>query len=210
MQLALRAADLAEAMGVNDSYAVALHDAVRFGAAAQVVDRLRALAGVVDGPVVPLYAAHAMALAAQDGAELDLVASSFEAIGAMLLAAEAAAEAAIAHRATGRDQTARVSAARASVLAGQCEGARTPALRLLKQPPELTPREKEIAGLAAAGLSNRAIAERLVVSIRTVDNHLQHVFDKLGIRNRRELGHFMGASDRAEHYGGVAAYSGLL
>lgn len=187
MQSALRAADLAESMGIIDSYAAALHDAARLGGAAQAASRLRALAGVVDGPLVSMYAAHATALTAQEGPALDEVAASFEAIGAMLLAAEAASEAAVAHRAAGREQAARASATRAWALASQCEGARTPALRLLQQPPGLTPREREIAGLAAAGLSNRAIAERLVVSVRTVDNHLQHVFDKLGVRSRREL-----------------------
>jgi hypothetical protein len=58
-------------------------------------------------------------------------------------------------------------------------------------------RPGRIAGLAAAGLSNRAIAERLVVSVRTVDNHLQHVFDKLGIRSRQELSRFMGDHNQA-------------
>ncbi|MCV2395208.1 LuxR C-terminal-related transcriptional regulator [Actinotalea sp. M2MS4P-6] len=51
----------------------------------------------------------------------------------------------------------------------------------------LTPREREIAGLAAGGLSSRAIAERLTVSVRTVDSHLSRVFAKLGVRSRREL-----------------------
>jgi DNA-binding NarL/FixJ family response regulator len=58
-------------------------------------------------------------------------------------------------------------------------------------------RPGRVAGLAAAGLSNRAIAERLVVSVRTVDNHLQHVFDKLGIRSRQELSRFMGDHNQA-------------
>jgi DNA-binding CsgD family transcriptional regulator len=198
VRLALRAADLAESMGVNDSYAVALHDAARLGGAAQVADRLRSLAAVVDGPVVPLYAAHATALTTADAAALEEVAASFEAIGAMLLAAEAAAEAAIAHRAAGRKEAARASAARASVLARSCEGARTPALRLLSQPPELTQREREIAGLAAAGDSNRAIAGQLMLSVRTVDNHLQHVFDKLGVHSRRELARLLEMADRAD------------
>lgn len=52
----------------------------------------------------------------------------------------------------------------------------------------LTRREREIAGLAAGGLSSRAIAERLTVSVRTVDSHLSRVFAKLGIRSRQELG----------------------
>ena len=191
--LAIRAADLAESMGANDSCAIALHDAARLGGAAQVAERLGALAKRVDSPVVPLYAAHATALARMSGAALDELAISFEGIGAMLLAAEASAEATLAHRGAGHHQASRLSAARASMLAGRCEGAQTPALRLLQQPPSLTPREREIAGLVAAGLSNRMIAERLVVSVRTVDNHLQHVFDKLGVRNRRQLGTLISA-----------------
>jgi DNA-binding CsgD family transcriptional regulator len=53
---------------------------------------------------------------------------------------------------------------------------------------ELTSREREIALLAASGLSSREIAERLVVSVRTVDNHLQRAYRKLGISRRQELG----------------------
>ncbi|ACZ22555.1 transcriptional regulator, luxR family [Sanguibacter keddieii DSM 10542] len=52
----------------------------------------------------------------------------------------------------------------------------------------LTRREQEIAGLAAGGLSSREIAERLVLSVRTVDSHLSRVFAKAGVKNRRELG----------------------
>lgn len=200
IELALRAADLAESMGVNDSCATALHDAARLGGASKVASRLCGLAERVDGPVVSLYAAHAAALTTMDGAALDGLAMSFERVGAMLLAAEASAEATVAHRSAGRDQASRASAAYASMLASYCEGARTPALKLLHDPPRLTPREREIAGLAAAGLTNRTISERLVVSVRTVDNHLQHVFDKLGVRSRRELEALVGtgvAADRA-------------
>ena len=45
-----------------------------------------------------------------------------------------------------------------------------------------------IALLAAAGLSSRQIADRLVVSIRTIDNHLQRAHRKLGISRREDLG----------------------
>jgi DNA-binding NarL/FixJ family response regulator len=51
----------------------------------------------------------------------------------------------------------------------------------------LTTREEQVAGLAAEGLSNRAIAEALVVTVKTVEWHLRHVFSKLGVRSRREL-----------------------
>jgi LuxR family transcriptional regulator, maltose regulon positive regulatory protein len=59
----------------------------------------------------------------------------------------------------------------------------------------LTAREVEVLGLLAAGASNRAIAEQLVVTQETVKKHLSHLFDKLGVANRtqavaraRELG----------------------
>ncbi len=52
---------------------------------------------------------------------------------------------------------------------------------------ELTAREQEIVDLAAQGLSNAAVAEKLFVSQRTVEGHLYRVFTKLGIADRSEL-----------------------
>ena len=54
-------------------------------------------------------------------------------------------------------------------------------------PAQLSPREREVAELVADGLSNAAIAERLVVSVRTVTSHLDHAYTKLGIGSRTEL-----------------------
>jgi DNA-binding NarL/FixJ family response regulator len=51
----------------------------------------------------------------------------------------------------------------------------------------LTPRENEIALLAASGLSNKQIANRLGLSWRTIKVHLHNAFTKLGIEKRREL-----------------------
>lgn len=51
----------------------------------------------------------------------------------------------------------------------------------------LTRREKEIAVLVADGLGNREIAERLFLSKRTVDSHLDHIFTKLGFSSRAQL-----------------------
>jgi non-specific serine/threonine protein kinase len=54
----------------------------------------------------------------------------------------------------------------------------------IRLPSQLTAREQEIASLVAAGLSNRQIAEKLFISRRTVDAHLEHIFGKLGITSR--------------------------
>jgi DNA-binding CsgD family transcriptional regulator len=51
----------------------------------------------------------------------------------------------------------------------------------------LTEREAQIARLAAAGLSNRRIGERLYISHRTVGYHLGKVFNKLDVDNRAQL-----------------------
>jgi non-specific serine/threonine protein kinase len=51
----------------------------------------------------------------------------------------------------------------------------------------LTRREREIAGLVADGLGNREIAERLYLSKRTVDSHVEHIFTKLGFSSRAQL-----------------------
>jgi DNA-binding NarL/FixJ family response regulator len=55
---------------------------------------------------------------------------------------------------------------------------------------ELTAREAGVVHLVARGMSNKAIAHDLGISPRTVEGHLNHVFDKLGIGSRTELVHY--------------------
>jgi DNA-binding NarL/FixJ family response regulator len=52
---------------------------------------------------------------------------------------------------------------------------------------ELTPREAQLIDLASQGLSNAEIADRLVLSVRTVETHLYRGMQKLGVSDRREL-----------------------
>jgi DNA-binding NarL/FixJ family response regulator len=51
-------------------------------------------------------------------------------------------------------------------------------------PAGLTEREIEVLGLVARGLSNREIAARLVVSPRTAEHHVQHIYGKIGVSSR--------------------------
>jgi DNA-binding NarL/FixJ family response regulator len=53
----------------------------------------------------------------------------------------------------------------------------------------LTPREREIADLATTGLSNKDIADRLYLSRRTVESHLNRIFAKLDVRSRTAMAH---------------------
>jgi DNA-binding NarL/FixJ family response regulator len=72
-------------------------------------------------------------------------------------------------------------------LLGECEGAVTPALRSLDSRSTLTAAERDTAELAARGFSNKAIAEELVLSVRSVENRLQRAYEKLGINSREGL-----------------------
>ena len=51
----------------------------------------------------------------------------------------------------------------------------------------LTPREMDIVRMVAAGQSSKEVAAALFLSVRTVDNHLQRVFAKLGVSTRQDL-----------------------
>ena len=51
----------------------------------------------------------------------------------------------------------------------------------------LSRREQEVAALVAEGLTNRAIAERMFIAERTVDGHLEHIREKLGVSNRAQV-----------------------
>ncbi len=167
--------------------AAALHDIARLGWAEEVVERLTEIDAITDGALIPARARHARGLAAQDLDELDRAAVEFEAIGAWLLAAEAAAAGARVARRASLPRRASESTQRAVRLADRCEGARTPALAAAGDATPLTRREREVAELAGRGMTSKEIAERLFVSSRTVENHLQRVYDKLGVHGRAEL-----------------------
>ncbi len=67
---------------------------------------------------------------------------------------------------------------------------RTAAARPEPLPDDLTPREAEVLRLIAAGRSNGEIAAELVVSAATVKTHVNHVFAKIGARDRAQAVHY--------------------
>ncbi len=190
VQLATTAAEKAVALGQPAYEVLALQTAARLGDHTGA-DRLAELATQVDGPRAPAAAAHAAALAAHDGDALHAASHLLEQMGDRLAAADAAAHAATAYTRQGRRGPALTATATAERLASACGGARTPALREALQPSPLTTREREIVTLAAQGLSNRAIAERLVVSVRTVEGHLYRSAAKLGGTTRNQFHDFL-------------------
>jgi DNA-binding CsgD family transcriptional regulator len=140
----------------------------------------------VDGPFAVVALAYA---AARDGRELLAAAEILAEQDRLLEAAEAAQRAAAALRDEGRNAT--PATGKAAAWLAKCEGAKPPTL-LDSTTADLTPREREIALLAAQGLSSRGIADRLVLSVRTVDNHLQSAYRKLGVSGRGELSAALG------------------
>ncbi|WP_187432603.1 LuxR family transcriptional regulator [Agromyces mariniharenae] len=182
--------DVIEQRGAVSVAAGLLHHLVRFGSRAHArtaAERLARLAAASDSPAVRRRLAHATAEAAADAAGLRAVGAEWESIGHLLYAAEAYASAGQPARAAGHGREATADLQRAASLAAACEGARTPLLRFSDGAEPLTPREREIASLAAQGLSSNEIATRLFLSPRTVNNHLQSTYAKLGIRGRHEL-----------------------
>ncbi len=165
------------------------YEALRCGARSrEVAAALSDLRERCDARLVAAYADHAAALAARSGPMLLEVAEEFARIGTLRYAAEAAAEAATAFLQSGRQDSARRAAARSRELVVGGQGGTLPAIDGLDAPAtELTAREAQLVALARQGLTNAQIAERLVLSVRTVESHLYRAMAKLGVSDRRDL-----------------------
>ncbi|MGW4461305.1 LuxR C-terminal-related transcriptional regulator [Micromonospora sp. NPDC004704] len=176
---------------------LALHDLVRLdradtevgqatreGRRQSVAHRLTELTEVVEGVLPPLLARHGRAVAARSGDDLLAVADSFDELELTLFAAEATAMA-VARLREAKSSRAHEANVRLSALLERCDTVRSPALTA--EQPALTERERQIARLAAGGVPSRNIAEQLYISTRTVENHLQRVYTKLGVAGRGEL-----------------------
>ena len=188
------AADDARDTGHLTSEMLLLTDVARLGGAEDVADRLADLARSCDGTLAPARAHLAAALADGGPEQLQAAAGELQAVGAHLLAAEAAGAAVIAWQRAGHTRRATASARQARISADLCPGVRTPLLAAAGTTSPLTRRQREIALLAADGLPSKEIADTLHLSVRTVDNHLQSAYAKLGVTTRRGLVAALGMS----------------
>jgi DNA-binding CsgD family transcriptional regulator len=186
IMISLDAAETARGNGQFAPEVICLQTATQFGERSGG-PRLRELESIVEGPRAGVAARFAEALHDDDGAELAAVSAKFEDMGDLIAAVDAAAHAAIAYRHQDLRGSALGCSARAEALAEQCGGARTATLRKAAERLPLTDREREIVMLIGQGLSNRDIATRLTLSVRTVESHIYKAMAKTGTSNRDEL-----------------------
>ncbi len=186
-ELLWEAVALAESWGQHATEAEALHDLIRIGVVGPAAERLERLRNLVDGDFMEARLSFAGAARRADADLAASAAEQFTAIGANLLAAEAwllegrlASTAGLRRRASTAD-------ARAQRTLEKCDDANVTWIPRSAESSQLSDREREVALLAAQNLTSREIAERLFVSVRTVDNHLQQVYVKLGVKRRTEL-----------------------
>ncbi|MGW8955908.1 LuxR C-terminal-related transcriptional regulator [Streptomyces sp. NPDC055709] len=182
----LKAADQANKVGALTTEALHLSSIARLGDATGVYLRLSTLAKHTDSQLVGLQAEHASALHQRCPQQLIQIARRSEEAGLLYIAAESYAQASELLMSDGQQRQATALSVQANRIAEHCGGHNITAA-LAPHPNPLTTREREIALLAARGLTNKEIAEQLVLSNRTVGNHLYSIYQKLGIANRRQL-----------------------
>ncbi|MBI5336116.1 MAG: helix-turn-helix transcriptional regulator [Mycolicibacterium rufum] len=164
-----------------------LQTAAQFGDHAGV-QRLAELPRHVEGTRAGVASRFAAALRDGDAELLGAVSEAFEELGDLLAALDAAAHAAAVFRRDDRRGSSLTWTARAQDLAVRCGHIQTPALAQVCSPLPLTDREREIVALLGLGLSNRDIADRLVLSVRTVEGHIYKAMMKTDTASRDELG----------------------
>jgi DNA-binding NarL/FixJ family response regulator len=155
------------------------------------VEELKALGERIGTDPMVAAARFASGIAAQDPSaakqELDAAVALYERSGAPFEAARARVELARQLSAMGREPAARHERDKA-VATFQALGAPVEARRaasvLEARPAGLTVREVEVVRLVAQGSSNEQIAERLYLSIRTVERHLSNVYRKVGVEGK--------------------------
>lgn len=171
----------------------ALVDLARLGDPVEARRRLQSLGTGVDGELLPLLVRFVEGLAEMSADGLTSVADAFRQRGYGGLAAEAAAMARDALARDGRARDANAWARRTADLTADADPAVTGLMfSVAGAVVPLTRREREIAALVAQGRTSKEVAEACFLSVRTVENHLSRVFDKLGVRSRSEVAEALG------------------
>ncbi len=153
---------------------------------ASMAGRARELADELSLPLADAIARHVESVAAKDGEGLLKASADYQALGDRVTAADAAAQAAVAFSQSQQRRRRLYAAAIAQGLSDECGGISTPALRSPTGHP-LTERQREIVELAVAGMSNKDIAKRLFMSVRSVEGHLYRACQRVGANSREEL-----------------------
>ncbi len=187
----------ARAVGHHAIEQVCVHDLIRLADAdAAEWQRVEDLAVEVDGPLGALRVRHAACRS--DGAKLGLLAGEVERDGFVVWACELASAAITSmppsapSRAGGSEQRRVIRLRSGFPRALMFAPSATP----VAAPVQLRPGELQVARLAAEGLSDREISERLHLSIRTVGNYLLRSYRRLGISGRDELPAALADADR--------------
>lgn len=182
-------------VGDRQGESTCLHDLLRLHQPDSTLDRLHVLTAEADDPQFALIRDHAVALSDHDAEGLGEVADRYGDLGAILFASEAAAQAS-ALAARHRDNRVATYWGNAADAWRRAYGQAAPdTMPASLAAISLTRRESEVAFMAASGVAARDIGERLFVSHRTVETHLQRIYDKLGIRSRAELRQLMAVSN---------------
>ncbi len=171
-----------------------LLEAQRIVATADRAQRLAELAALSQGRMIAAASHTATGLAKKDGVMLDRAAELWAQCESWLNAAEASSKAADMHRKAGDQRRATASTNATAPWLALTEGAMSSDALVLDAHTPLTAREREIALRAASGASSKSIAAELFLSARTVDNHLQRIYTKLGVVGRDELGSRIGVT----------------
>ncbi|MDT5194517.1 MAG: hypothetical protein QOH20_1271 [Mycobacterium sp.] len=191
------AAGMASKNGRFAAEVICLQTAAQFGDRS-CAPRLRELEAIVEGPRVDLAARLAAAVHDSDATQLAAVSEDFEEMRDGVAAVDAAALAALVYRGENLRGSALGCATRAEALAQQCGSADTPMYRQAREPLPLTDREREIVLLIGQGSSNRDIAARLHLSVRTVEGHIHNAMKKTGTTRREELAALLSQPRRAD------------
>ena len=185
--LLLQGAEHAARTGHLTSESSLLYEAARISGGADVLDRLNEIASNSDSLMVRARAQYVGAMVADGAPDLELAAAVMLGLGCNLAASELYVAASERMRTDGLARAANAFAQQARDASSRSEGATSFRLSRLHSAAPLTAREREIAELVAIGLSSKAIAHRLDLSVRTVTNHLQNVYVKLGVSSRADV-----------------------